>query len=156
MTTLEGHSTAVLSVAISHDGSTIVGGSRDNTVKVWNIRDAVLLTTTKDTKFASRAAEEAQRSPCQMRHGCVAVINGRIVGRGCNNYRSYSKDGFIHDCMTCHAEMAALREVYRYFKLRGDFRQRLKGGQQPKVSKDHPLYRSDKPRRRTAGVRTVC
>jgi tRNA(Arg) A34 adenosine deaminase TadA len=114
------------------------------------------MTTTKDTKFASRAAEEAQRSPCQMRHGCVAVINGRIVGRGYNNYRSYSKDGFIHDCMTCHAEMAALREVYRYFKLRGDFRQRLKGDQQPKVSKDNFVRNPRQSSWGTPRVGTVC
>jgi tRNA(Arg) A34 adenosine deaminase TadA len=112
--------------------------------------------TTKDAKFASKAAAEAQNSPCLMRHGCVAVINGRIVGRGHNHHRSHSKDGFIHDCMTCHAEVAALREVYRYFKLRGDFRHRLKGEQHPKVSKDHAIRRSNKPLGQISRVRAVC
>ena len=35
--TLTGHSGAVLSVAISPDGKTIVSGSKDKTIKVWNL-----------------------------------------------------------------------------------------------------------------------
>ena len=65
----------------------------------------------KEDRFIQSAAEQAELSPCLMRHGCVAVRNGRIVGRGFNNYRSQSKDGFINNCMTCHAEIAALRQV---------------------------------------------
>jgi len=65
----------------------------------------------KEDRFIQSAAEQAAQSPCLMRHGCVAVLNGRIVGRGYNNYRSKSKDGFINNCMTCHAEIAALRQV---------------------------------------------
>ena len=70
----------------------------------------------KDERFIQKAAEQASQSPCLMRHGCVAVINGRVVGRGYNNYRCVSRDGFIHNCMTCHAEMAALREVNKLSK----------------------------------------
>ena len=65
----------------------------------------------KEDRFIQSAAEQAEMSPCLMRHGCVAVRNGRIVGRGFNNYRSKSKDGFINNCMTCHAEIGALRQV---------------------------------------------
>ena len=67
----------------------------------------------KDRKFMNRAMEQAKLSPCLMRHGCVAVMNGRIVGKGYNHYRTNSKDGFIHNCMTCHAEIAALRAVHK-------------------------------------------
>ena len=67
----------------------------------------------KDNKFINLAASEAHNSPCLMRHGCIAVKNGKIIGRGYNNYRSSSKDGFINNCMTCHAEIAAIREVHK-------------------------------------------
>ena len=70
-----------------------------------------ILPSRRDYRFAELAATEAKRSDCLMQHGCVAVKNGRIFGRGCNNYRTRCKDGFIQNCMTCHAEMSALREV---------------------------------------------
>tara|TARA_B100000902_G_scaffold246493_1_gene233290 strand:- start:50 stop:505 length:456 start_codon:yes stop_codon:yes gene_type:complete len=73
----------------------------------------------RDYRFAEMAALQAKRSNCLMQHGCVAVKNGRIFGRGYNNYRTRSKDGFIQNCMTCHAEMSALREVN---KLNIDFK----------------------------------
>lgn len=65
----------------------------------------------KGERFIDSAAEQATKSPCLMRHGCVAVLNGRVIGRGFNNYRCNSRDGFIKDAMTCHAEIAALRQV---------------------------------------------
>jgi deoxycytidylate deaminase len=70
-----------------------------------------MIISNKEDRFIQSAIEQAEMSPCLMRHGCVAVRNGRIVGRGYNNYRCRSKDGFINNCMTCHAEIAALREV---------------------------------------------
>ena len=70
-----------------------------------------MIISNKEDRFIQSAVEQAQLSPCLMRHGCVAVRNGRIVGKGFNNYRCKSKDGFIKNCMTCHAEIAALRQV---------------------------------------------
>ena len=69
------------------------------------------MVSNRDQRFIEIAANEARRSSCLMRHGCVAVLNGRIVGRGYNNYRCHSNDGFIKNTMTCHAEIAALRQV---------------------------------------------
>jgi deoxycytidylate deaminase len=69
------------------------------------------MVSNRDQRFIEIAADQASRSQCLMRHGCVAVINGRIIGRGFNNYRCHSNDGFIQNTMTCHAEIAALREV---------------------------------------------
>jgi deoxycytidylate deaminase len=69
------------------------------------------MVSNRDQRFIEIAADQASRSQCLMRHGCVAVINGRIIGRGFNNYRCHSNDGFINNTMTCHAEIAALREV---------------------------------------------
>jgi WD40 repeat protein len=34
---LEGHSWSVLSVAFSNDGSRVVSGSRDNTIRIWDV-----------------------------------------------------------------------------------------------------------------------
>ena len=35
--------------------------------------------------LASYAFDEASKSPCLMKHGCVATMNGKIIGRGHNN-----------------------------------------------------------------------
>ena len=37
MIVLQGHTSAVLTVAFSPDGKSLVSGSDDNTVKVWNL-----------------------------------------------------------------------------------------------------------------------
>ena len=69
------------------------------------------MVSNRDQRFIAIAADQASPSKCLMRHGCVAVMNGRIIGRGFNKYRCHSNDGFIQNTMTCHAEIAALREV---------------------------------------------
>ena len=65
-----------------------------------------------DYKFISEATTEAQKSPVLMRHGAVAVVNGKIMGRGHNHYRTNSKDHFISNTCTCHAEIASLRNMF--------------------------------------------
>ncbi|MBQ2304165.1 MAG: hypothetical protein II256_07095 [Bacteroidales bacterium] len=45
--TLTGHSSYVFSVAYSPDGTKIVSGSRDNTVKIWNANTGQCLQTLK-------------------------------------------------------------------------------------------------------------
>ena len=70
-----------------------------------------ILPSNRDQRFIDMAANEARRSSCLMQHGCVAVKNGRIIGRGYNNYRTCSNDGFIQNCMTCHAEISAIRQA---------------------------------------------
>ena len=58
------------------------------------------------------AAEEAKKSDILYRHGCVAVSSGKVIARGHNKYRSYSKDGLIRENTTCHAEIDVLRKMY--------------------------------------------
>ena len=65
-----------------------------------------------DIRFISQATSQAMKSPVLMRHGAVAVVNGKVVGRGYNHYRSNSKDDFIQNTCTCHAEIACLRNMY--------------------------------------------
>ena len=65
-----------------------------------------------DNKFISAASHEANKSTVLMRHGAVAVANGKILGRGHNHYRTTSKDGFINNTCTCHAEVDVMRKLY--------------------------------------------
>ena len=67
-----------------------------------------------DQSFLSQAANEAEKSKLLSQHGCVAVANGKIVGRGHNSSRTQSQDGFICNTCSCHAEIAALREVHKH------------------------------------------
>lgn len=76
----------------------------------------------REQKYISEACQESRCSPCMQRHGAIAVLNGRVIGRGHNDKRTCSSDGFIHSCMTCHAEINALRNAYHHFKCRGNYR----------------------------------
>lgn len=66
-----------------------------------------------DERFADIALREARKSPVQFRHGCVAVIGGKIIERGYNSYQTYSKDGLIGTSCSCHAEISVLRKCLR-------------------------------------------
>ena len=68
--------------------------------------------SSNDMRFISQAAAEANKSPVLMRHGAVAVAHGKVFGRGYNHYRSTSKDLFINNTCTCHAEIASLRNMF--------------------------------------------
>ena len=65
-----------------------------------------------DETYMALAAIEARKSDLQSRHGCLAVVSGRIMGRGHNSSRTHSCDGFIQNTCSCHAEMAALRDLW--------------------------------------------
>jgi len=71
---------------------------------------AMFISTNKSDKFCAAATSHASFSPMLQKHGCVAVVNGKIVGKGFNNYRNYSKDGLMRTCCSCHAEVAAIRD----------------------------------------------
>ena len=73
----------------------------------------------RDVEFISVAIEEGLKSDVLMRHGCVAVMNGKIVSQGKNSSRNYSCDGFIHHCHACHAEIDALRNLWKLAGKKG-------------------------------------
>lgn len=82
----------------------------------------------QDERFLSEAYMQAEESQVQMRHGAVTVINGKIIGRGCNNYRTHSSDQFIKNTCTCHAEISALRSTYNnYTNTYGKYSENIKG-----------------------------
>ena len=68
------------------------------------------------TKLIDEAYNEAAKSPCHHKHGCVISSSGRIIGRGFNNPRTTSYDKVLDKCMTCHAEAAAIREIIKKYK----------------------------------------
>ena len=72
--------------------------------------------TRQDEQLASHAYLQALNSPCLHKHGCVASINGKIIGRGFNNYRIQSRDPFQSGICSCHAEIDTLRQIYRNFR----------------------------------------
>ena len=73
-----------------------------------------------DHSFLSLASLEASKSNLQQRHGAVAVTNGKIRGRGYNSGRTQSSDGFINNTCSCHAEIAALRDMWHSISNTGE------------------------------------
>lgn len=69
----------------------------------------------KDAVYIAAAAAEAQKSPVLMRHGAVAVANGRIIAKGHNDYRTSSSTGLM-DGYTCHAECSVLHKLMKLKK----------------------------------------
>ena len=71
----------------------------------------------RDHKFADLALNEASNSNMKYhKHGCVAVCSGVVIAKGHNSDRCYSKDGFLHDTCSCHAEIDVVRKLYRMQK----------------------------------------
>jgi tRNA(Arg) A34 adenosine deaminase TadA len=68
--------------------------------------------TMHDENFMQIALNEAVKSPCNSQHGAVAVVKGNIIGRGYNHYRCNTRDGFVNNSCTCHAEMSAIRQAF--------------------------------------------
>jgi len=66
-----------------------------------------------DQRYMSLATDQARMSCLNFRLGCVAVVSGKIVARGCNNYRTFSKDGMIGQTCSCHAEIDVLRKCLK-------------------------------------------
>lgn len=67
-----------------------------------------------DEKFASIAAQESYKSNMFQRHGCIAVINGKIVAKGFNSYYKMPFDKNI--CTSCHAEQDVLKQCIKNVK----------------------------------------
>jgi len=70
--------------------------------------------TSRDERFATLAMSEADKSNMKYhQHGCVAVVGGRIIERGCNSDRCQSSDGFLDNTCSCHAEVDVMRKLDR-------------------------------------------
>ena len=87
--------------------------------------------TKRHRKCIDEAIWQAEQSHCAHKHGCVISGGGRIIGRGFNNYRTYSSDGMLGNCCTCHAEIAAIRECLRGGRFKINQYERDKKGRYP-------------------------
>lgn len=98
------------------------------------MEDTNSLTITKrHAKCIHAAIDQAFKSPCLHKHGCVIAGSGRIYGKGYNNYRNHSSDGFLDECVSCHAEIAAIRDALRFGRLKVGYRERDKKGRRYKL-----------------------
>ena len=88
----------------------------------------LLIITKKHARCIHAACNEAEKSPCLHKHGCVIASSGRIYGKGYNHYRNHSSDGFLDDCVSCHAEIAAIRDACRFGRLKPRYRERCAKG----------------------------
>ena len=68
----------------------------------------------KHEQLLALASRYAQYSTMYYRHGCVAVVHGKPIAYGFNHQRNYSKDKIISNCCCCHAEVAAIRNAFKY------------------------------------------
>ena len=71
--------------------------------------------SSQDQRFISEAFNTAHQSPCLHRHGCVAVMNGKIVGHGYNHYNVQSNSPFNTKGYSCHAEIDTLKNVWKRY-----------------------------------------
>lgn len=76
--------------------------------KVYN-----MMLTNKDHAHIERAIHECRNSSMLMKHGCVVANGSKILATGHNHYRTQYNDGFTKQSCSCHAEMDALRKVYK-------------------------------------------
>ena len=90
--------------------------------------------TQSDRRYIELARRQARMSTMERAQlGSIAVVNGGIVGRGYNNYRTRSKDGLIAGC-SFHAEMQALHSASTHLnRPRCNLFQLIKGSVQAMV-----------------------
>ena len=71
--------------------------------------------TNRDEKYACLALYAANNSNMKYhQHGCIAVADGTILASGCNSYgSSSSKDKYLQNTCTCHAEADVMRKIER-------------------------------------------
>jgi len=90
-------------------GGVGVGADSDLPTQVYRQRHI----SNKDQRFANIALDEAAKSTLLMQHGCIAVLSGKVIAKGCNNIRCHSKDGLLHyrKCCSAHAEICVLHKL---------------------------------------------
>jgi len=77
----------------------------------------------QDESYIFLAQVEAEKSQCRTQHGAIAVCSGKIIGRGYNDYRNRTKtsDGHLEIGCTCHAEMNAIRDIFKTFNYHSSY-----------------------------------
>lgn len=67
----------------------------------------------KDYAHVERATHEATKSTMLMKHGCVVAQGSKVISVGHNMSRNQFGDKFVTMSCSCHAEMDALRKIYK-------------------------------------------
>ena len=76
--------------------------------------ESIHVCTNRDEKYASLALNAADNSNMKYhQHGCIAVADGTILARGWNSYGSSTKDKYIQNACSCHAEVDVMRKIER-------------------------------------------
>ena len=66
----------------------------------------------KDERFLELASRQASRSAMISKHGSVISYNGKYIACGYNSdQRVHSRDGFLNNKASCHAEIDAIRNA---------------------------------------------
>ena len=66
----------------------------------------------KDERFLELASRQAIRSDMISKHGSVITYKGKYIACGYNSDRRvYSRDGFLNNAASCHAEIDAIRNA---------------------------------------------
>jgi pyrimidine deaminase RibD-like protein len=108
---------------------------------VNNIMDCNI--SRRHLKCINVAIDEAFKSNILHKHGCVIASNGRILAKGYNTNRTSSKDGLISRCCSCHAEIAAIRNLAKSEGLRGNYKQWVQHRTRKEANaKSNNLYRA--------------
>jgi tRNA(Arg) A34 adenosine deaminase TadA len=72
-----------------------------------------MVLSNKEMNYICLAKAEAEKSKVLHQHGCIAVVNGKIMAKGHNDtQRTTSRDNFIKNTCSCHAEIACIRNLY--------------------------------------------
>ena len=72
----------------------------------------MLSVSQKDHRFIEIASRHAERSTMISKHGSIITYKGKMLANGCNSeLRVHSRDGLIRNCVSCHAEIDAIRNA---------------------------------------------
>lgn len=77
---LKGHSYAVHAIAISPDGQTLVSGSSDATMKLWNLKTGQLIRTFSNVRLVSSVAISADGQTLASTSYLVNPVSGTTPG----------------------------------------------------------------------------
>ena len=80
--TLKGHSNPVMSVAISPDGSLLVSGGADKTIKLWGLPDGEYVMDLIDISASTTNFEGIQYSPDDTGEGVITLPCGSPIPAG--------------------------------------------------------------------------
>ena len=72
----------------------------------------------KEDTYVALACEQANKSNALYKHGCIAILNGKIIARGFNHARTRCRYNIIDNPCSCHAEMDVLKKCLKILSLK--------------------------------------